>query len=531
MNTRKTLIMAVILLVAVVYLTQVTLPSREVEVANRRVFSSLKGGDLVKVDITRRLDGDKVERFSLNRISDTPPGAMSPDKKSPQTEDVDGSNSADDGIGSAEVDFGRWDLTAVRGAVLDGDAVKGFFKGVRDLELQGPLDETTLNKDISVYGLDRPALTIELNGEKGAGVGGAASEVAFGKLNLYSSKRYVKVSGRSGIYLVPDGVFEGLNKAKNDFRSKNPVQFDAANIREALITSSLGRIKISQPAVGEWKITEPVLAEGSATDINELLNALKGLRVAEFIDVGEEGFGKYGFSSPRVNIHLQLREGMQPPQMAFSLAKGGASIEGADVLYLQASGVDSLYKLSNDPSDSLVKSLTALRERRILKLEPGAIKSVGSTAGKGVVATTIEAQDLLWKVNGKESDPMFVEQYLRDLGSLKAVAFPTEVPNGVFDDPFLALNISLKDPESKPIILTVGGEVPVAAPEAAMSSASDRSDAKEGDLQRYVKSSNSDQVYIIRDLEAKRIVPHEEALLPKATPTAAATVTAVNEKR
>lgn len=522
MNTRKTLILAAILIIAIGYLTQITLPTREGEVASRKVFNALKGSDLSTVDITRRVDGDKVESFSLKRLSDA---AASDNKARPEVDPGE----AEQPEGEANVDFGSWDLTGVRGAVLDAEGVKGFFKGVKELELEGPLDEGALNRDISVYGLDKPALTISLHGVKGAktGVSGEESELAFGKLNQYLSKRYVKVSGRSGVFLAPDGVFEGLNKGRSDFRSKTPVKFEMADIREALVTSSQGRIKVSQPAVGEWKVVEPVSAEGSVEDINELFNALKGVQVAEFIEVGEEGFGHYGFSSPRVNIHIQFREGMEPSQMAFSLANRRANSEAPEELYLQVSGVDSIYKLSNNPSDSLVKSLTALRERRILKLETGAIKSVASS-GKGITATTIEAQDLLWKVNGKESDPMFVDQYLRDLAGLKAVSFPDTVPSSTFDDPFLVLNIALKDPEAKPITLTVGGEVQADGAGEQLSTPADKPGEGDKDLKRYVKSSKSDQVYIIRDVEAKRIVPHEEALLPKATPTPAVTVTAAS---
>jgi hypothetical protein len=520
MNTRKTLIMAVILLIAIVYLTQSTLPKREREEASRRVFSALKGSELSTVDITRRLEGDKVESFSLKRLSASTPSDADKvsSKNDAQESEPDRSN--------ADFDLGSWDLTGVRGAVLDDEAVKGFLKGIKDLEIEGPLDEGALNKDISVYGLDKPALTISLHRPQGGpqgGITGASdedSELAFGKLNQYLSKRYVKVSGRSGVFLAPDSVFDGLNKGKSDLRSKSPVKFEVADVREALITSSQGRIKISQPAVGEWRVVEPIEADGSQEDVNELFNALKGVQVAEFIDVGEEGYGNYGFSSPRVNIHIQLREGMEPSQMAFSLANRRADTGGADELYLQVSGVDSIYKLANNPSDSLVKSLTALRERRILKLETGGIKSVASS-GKGIVATTIEAQDLLWKVNGKDSDPMFVDQYLRDLGALKAKSFPDTVPANAFDEPFLVLSIVLKDPEAKPITLTVGGEVRADDPGEQLSTPADKPAEGDKDLKRYVKSSKSDQVYIIRDVEAKRIVPHEEALIPKATPTPA----------
>jgi hypothetical protein len=38
------------------------------------------------------------------------------------------------------------------------------------------------------------------------------------------------------------------------------------------------------------------------------------------------------------------------------------------------------------------------------------------------------------------------------------------------------------------------------------------------EMMRFVKTSLSDTVYAVRDIEAKRIVPREEALVERATP-------------
>jgi hypothetical protein len=143
------------------------------------------------------------------------------------------------------------------------------------------------------------------------------------------------------------------------------------------------------------------------------------------------------------------------------------------------------------------------------------VSSIASVVSGGSADTpvTIAVDGLSWKVNGKESDPVFVEQLLKDISALKAVDFPESVPADVFNEPFLTLAITKNDPEKSVLNLTIGREI----------------DPKATDLTRYAKLSNTQTIFAIRDVEAKRVTPHEEALVAKPTPvpTAATTATAV----
>lgn len=480
MSTRKTLALALLLGLSVLYLTKVLLPDREKQAGEQRAFLVAEENQIASIEVAQRSVEGQTDRYTIQQrfaaASEINAASKAPDPKPQQS---------------------SWSMPAIRGSVLDSNVIGEFVKTVRDLRVDEQLSDRELHADLSVYGLDKPALTIVVHQNKGESV-----EVAFGKKNEYLSKRYAKASGRSGVFLVSEAVFLGLNKSRNDVRSKNPIQFDINDVREALITSSQGRIKVSQPAVGEWRILEPRELPASTDAVAALLNALRGVTVSDFIEVGPDEYGKYGFGSPRVNIHLQMREGLETDQVAFSLANAAAKSGGPDELYLQVSGSDSLYKLASDPSPSLVKRLNDLRESAIVGLSVSSISSVVS-AGNGITPTTIASSGLLWTINGKESDPMFVDQYMRDLTALKADDFPEDVPAGAFESPFLQLTITTKDAEKQTVTLTVGKELAQGVEEPL----------------RYVKSSRSDTVYAIRDVEAKRLIPHEEALVAKETPS------------
>jgi hypothetical protein len=470
MNLKKTLLLAALLTAAVFYLVKVTLPQREQKAAEARAFAGIDESKLSSIDLNlRALDGS-TESYSLDR------GGVVP---SDLNDNLD------------------WSMRGTNGAVLDGNVVRELAKGVKDLVVEEAISDRELNPDLSVYGLDKPVLTVVANQ-----TGGVSREVAFGKRNEYLSKRYAKVSGRSGVFLVADAAFAPLNKSRKEVRSNKPVRFNVADVREALLTSSQGRIKLSQPAVGEWKIIEPKELPASKDSVDEFMNALSGVTVSEFIDLNGVDLAQYGFKSPRANIHLQLREGLESNQIVFSLANANAKTDRPDDMYLQISGVDTLFKLASDPSASLVKRVNDLREKDILGLKVSEIDSIVSE-GTRLTATTLATAGLVWTVDGKDTDPVFMEQYLNDLVALKAVDFPETVPADAFEPPFLKLTITNKGTEKKSTILIVGKEVAAGA----------------SDPLRYVKSSRSDTVYAIRDVEAKRLVPHEEVLVSKATPT------------
>jgi hypothetical protein len=107
-----------------------------------------------------------------------------------------------------------------------------------------------------------------------------------------------------------------------------------------------------------------------------------------------------------------------------------------------------------------------------------------------------------WTVNGKMSDPVFVEELLTNISKLTAVDFPKVVPEDAFREPFLVLTITKKKGlGGETMVLSVGKET--STPQGAA---------------RYARVGDSGEVALIRDVEAKRSIPHEEVLVQRSTP-------------
>lgn len=459
MNFKKTLALACVLVASVIYLTKVSEPRRRAEMEKEKLFSSLAV--------------NSVERYEV-----IPQGSQSyVVVRGPLEGEV----------------FHSWTFSDLPAAKLDSSKVEGLLSALRGATFSGPIDESEVGNDFSVFGLDKPTMTIILNRADGA-----KEEIAFGKKNEYLASRYVKVSGHGGLFLVPESVFQGVNKTRSDVRAKQPISFKNVDVREAILETSLGRVSITQPAVGEWKILDPMPRAGSKRDIEQLFANVQGLVAEEFIDGGELRLSHYGLDKPTATIFVKLRDGLK--ESSIRVTVGEAPNDGGT--YFTYDGAPSVFKTLPEKAIPLKKASIDLRERRLLTFSGSDIEKLVS-GGTADVPVEIQAAAMDWTVNGKPSDPVFVEQLLNDITNVSAEDFPKEFPSDAFNNAFLTLTITKKKGlGGETVVVVVGKEI----------------SGRSGPV-RYARVGERGEVALIRDIEAKRIVPHEGALIQQSTPS------------
>ncbi len=459
MSPKKTLILAGILALASLYLFKVALPGQREAASTKRAFEGVESASVAGVTVAQQGKAS----FDITRV------------EQPQA---------------------AWEITQLKGAPLDTTEVDSLVSALLALSITGPLDEKSVSQDFSQYGLDKPSLTVVLHGK-----GGEDTELGFGRDNSFLSSRYVKVSGRSGIFMVPQEAFSALNKGSTDLRSKNPLEVKADDVREISVSSPAGRVKLAQPVVGEWKIVEPKELAASKESVEALVEAIGALSVSEFLDGKQGSLGAYKLDAPEVRVEVALRPGLSFETRSISVS----SAEGGKKSFFTYAGAPSVFESDANHVPFLSKGADDLRENRLFSFSHRDIESVRGTTSDGAPPVEIKASRTDWDVNGKVSDPMFVEQLLQDIVDLKAVGFPDQasVPADAFKSPMLTLAITKKGDSKETVTLFVGAETP----------------GKSGPA-RYAKVGEAGAVVLIPDIEAKRVVPHEEALLPgKAAPT------------
>jgi hypothetical protein len=460
MNFKKTVLLAGVLVAAVLYLTKVSEPRRKAELEKDKLFAA--------VDVAQ------VSRLSESPKEGAPYSIMS--------------------VGAGE-SSPAWAFTDLPTVKLDDGAVRGVIETLKGLTFEGPLSDAEVGSDLASFGLTAPSLTLTLQFKDSS-----QKEVTFGKKFDYLNKRYAKVSGAPGLYLVDEASFQSLNKGRTDIRDKTPVSFNIADVREVILDSSLGRIVVTQPAVGEWKVLDSELRAGSKQDVELLLSNARDLTVEEFVDGGEARLSEFGLDKPTTTMAIKLRDGLKESSIRVLVGEAPNS-KGTFFTY---DGAPSVFKVAAEKAIPLRKGVIDLRDRKLLNVQAKDIEKLvsGGTASEPV---EIQAAAMDWTVNGKMSDPVFVEELLTNVSNLTATDFPKSVPQDAFAQPFLVLTLTKKQGlGGETTVVTVGKETSTAQGPA-----------------RYVRVGEQGEVALIRDVEAKRVIPHEEVLVQRATPTPA----------
>jgi hypothetical protein len=457
MNFRKTLLLAGVLVAAVLYLTKVSEPRRKAEADKDKLFGS-------------------IEVSQMTRFSQSP---------------KEGSSFSVVPVVATQGEAG-WALADLATAKVDGGAINGLISVLKELAFEGPISEQESGGDLAVFGLDKPSLTVTLQMKDGV-----QKEVAFGKKSEFLSKRYAKLIGAPDLYLVDEAGFQSLNKGRTDIRAKSPIRFKTEDVREVVLESSLGKVFITQPAVGEWRVVDSEPRSGSKQDIELLLNNLRSLNVEDFIDGGQARLPEFGLEKPTVTATVKLRDGLKESLIRV-IAGDAPSSKGTFFSY---DGAPSVFKTSPEKVIPLRKGIIDLRDRRLVLMEGKDIEKLVSDGSAGA-PTEILAAAMDWTVNGKISDPVFVEELLTNISQLSAVDFPKVVPQDAFSQPFLTLTITKKKGlGGETVVLSIGRET--STPQG---------------VARYARVGETGEVALIRDVEAKRIIPHEEVLVQRATP-------------
>lgn len=466
MNLKKTFILALVLAVAVLYLTRVSLPGREQEAVRDNVLGAHNVSELSRIKVLRRdYSGGPELGYTLVETA-------------PHSKDT----------------FGEWYVDGRPTVTLDKAALDGFLKALQSLKVGEPIADSNLAKDFSVYGLDSPTLTVVAeSSDKNT----QPLEFSFGKKNEYLGQRYVKIAGRSGVFLADETGFSAVNKGLADIRDKNPIIISEADVESLVVASANGTVTVVRDGKDSWRITDPYSRPAAPLAVKTLFDSLRSLRATEFIDDTTKT-GTYGIETPKASVKLFFGKDKVPGHREIKI--GMSAVDGKMAAYFTFNNAPSIFKAASADLSPFILTADSFRERKVVQVTVDEIESVRAT-GASMAPLEIKATEREWTVNGKKSDPVFVEQYLNDLTSLQAAEFTLKSADDAFDRPFLTLVITKKGEQKEELTVTVGDEV-----------------ITRSGTRRFVRVGSEGEPVLISDIDAKRIVPHEEALIEVATP-------------
>jgi len=394
MNVRKILVGAAVLGGLVAYIRIVELPRDESKLTAAQPLRGVSPQEFREIVIVRggettRLVNDRVEVSSGDSEATPDPVALA---------SVDRSKS--------------WRLADVPAGGLDKGAINSVLSSLVGVTFESPIPKEERDPELGVYGLKEPGIVLT------AKRGESTYDIRFGILNEYVSKRYVEFDGQ--VYLVADGLFTAVDKAREQFRNRTPIDFSDSELGAVTVTGPGGELGFVSDDSYRWRMTRPSEYPVSDTAMANLGRALRNLRIADFIDAPEAP-ERYGLAKPKVTVKLDFRPGTRPEPLVLEV--GTSTGSGPVESYLRVGQGGAIFRLPSDPTDSIVKRPDEFRERSIFRFAADRIERV-VIERPGIPKLELERRDTEWSVNGQPGDQPFVDQVVRGLAALQADGFP-----------------------------------------------------------------------------------------------------------
>ena len=268
--------------------------------------------------------------------------------------------------GNAGEGMGRADVAMVHGMVR---GLSSFGKGTtitaKQLKLRG------FNE--SDYGFVPPSLRITAVDNRGRHVWLVGREGSLG------GTIYMKEEGGEDIYTVSKALRNFVPEKAGQLRDRVAFSMDLAGSRTLEIRGPGGLIQIVKGTTGAWQIQQPLVAEASATEVEDFLKKLQEFRIGEddFIADNVSDFSVYGLQGETQQISLAGADGSSR-----MLVFGDVIPDRPDFIYARRADDTSVFALTKEILELLSVDRDHFRNRRVLPLDAREIDSISILHGE-----------------------------------------------------------------------------------------------------------------------------------------------------
>jgi hypothetical protein len=335
-----------------------------------------------------------------------------------------------------ERDERHWLFVQPLRAVAEFDKVEGIVAQLTSLQVvpgkAGFVANDVKAQDAAKYGLDHPALTIELRPALGPG---KPQSLVLGKPeNEHSDRFYARAGDQDDVVLVEAREFRdlGLDASNKDLRSKKVAELDDKRV-EFLRIAAFGRtFDIARSATG-WEQVHPTRETADTTTVRNLLKKLAEAETSEFLDPAT--IPNSGLEPPRMTISVWQASPQAQPALLLDAPPGTPprvvlQVGNVDAyrkaVYARLEGDRFLLGIPDTFMAALPRSALAFHDHTVLTLSPTQIQRLtihrGGTAFE-LVAPAAAGKSTRWQMVrpvAARADDGAVTQVILLLSSLRA---------------------------------------------------------------------------------------------------------------
>ena len=217
---------------------------------------------------------------------------------------------------------GEWVLDDPLESPANNAEVERFLDTLVSLSAESSVDRA--EPGAAEYGLDHPDLCIEVQQN------GKRERVLFGKLHPMTQRRYLMREGSDRVFLVAEGYFLRLDRARDDLRGKRlAAKLDPGAVQQLCLRmrgpkGTIDGWRLRRSAKGSW-FAEPGCGSGREGGIpvgdapEQLLEDLAPLEAVSFLEGNEAEASATGLQSPRFSADLFVQTPESAPAMTLSV--------------------------------------------------------------------------------------------------------------------------------------------------------------------------------------------------------------------
>ncbi|GIW43161.1 MAG: hypothetical protein KatS3mg077_0443 [Candidatus Binatia bacterium] len=387
-----------------------------------------------------------------------------------------------------------WRLAEPIDAPADEITIKNLLNTIAECEVKRDLEDAT---DLKQFGLDPPfvTLTVKLKDRQ-------LPEVAVGKNTPVGFSAYLQRLDDKKVRLTTSAFRAGLDKQVKDLRDKAILNFTDDDVQRFSLVRSDGTITLARKD-GQWAIEQPGNFAADGPTVRSFLSTLRSMRAIDFPNDQPTDLSPYGLDNPRLRVVLFLGKDQAEKHVLI----GRENPEKSTEIYVQTSGLPTIYTVSDWVWRDLNKNLNDFRDKTVLAYDADQVKAIEVTRADGSSFRVVASEQGQWKVEGQEGKPAesILRQWVQDIHDLRGYEIASDSPSDPapygLDKPMLTLR--LVGPQQEELGVIRIGVVTT----------------EQGSKEYFASGSRTPTVFKVRDYLVTRLNKSAQDFIEKPTPT------------
>lgn len=333
----------------------------------------------------------------------------------------------------------EWQITQPIQVRADGPSVSSL---IDEIDRAKHTDGFAPQGGLEPYGLKTPALKLEVKAGSNY-----LQEVEIGGKTSAGDEVYARLPKEDKVFTLPEALHTQLTKPVKDFRYKWILQYSLDDATSAVMKFDNKTYAIEKKNE-KWQVLAPIKTAGDNDKIKEILGNVNRIAVADFVDTHPLNMASFGLDKPSYTADFTSLVKGKPTLQTLLLGKDVPS--NNTQIYGMVKGLNYVFTIAKDETSKMKPSTDDLRIKKLFSVEQSNVGRVTfSTMGAKLALEPDTAGK--WHLAGEPQTRLDQGAASSIVGSLlnmrasKFIDIPTSAGATGLDSPMLHLTVTSKD--------------------------------------------------------------------------------------